>query len=68
MRITLSNISIRESQQTVKMQAIRSCDTLQYLSMLDGLYHDAIFHEQVSNLPEAYIKLDKIANDEKSTA
>ncbi|EBP3942748.1 DUF4765 family protein, partial [Salmonella enterica subsp. enterica] len=46
MRITLNNVSTRESQQSVKIQAIRSWDTIQYLSMLDGLYQDAIFHEQ----------------------
>lgn len=32
--------------------------------MLDGLYQDAIFHEQVTNLPEEYIKLDEMAKDE----
>lgn len=68
MRITLSNVSTRESQQSVKMQAIRSWDTIQYLSMLDGLYQDAIFHEQFSSLPEEYIKLDEMAKDEKRTA
>ncbi|EKR1434221.1 DUF4765 family protein, partial [Salmonella enterica subsp. salamae serovar 58:l,z13,z28:z6] len=41
-----------------------SWDTIPYLSMLDGLYQDAIFHEQVSNLPEEYIKLDEMAKDE----
>ncbi|WP_425443031.1 DUF4765 family protein [Salmonella enterica] len=35
-----------------------------YLSMLDGLYQDDIFHEQISNLPEEYIKLDEMAKDE----
>ncbi|ECL1757416.1 DUF4765 family protein [Salmonella enterica] len=64
MRITVSDISTRESQQTVQIQAIRSWDTIPYLSMLDGLYQDAIFHEQVSNLPEEYIKLDEMAKDE----
>ncbi|ECC9705268.1 TPA: DUF4765 family protein [Salmonella enterica subsp. salamae serovar 21:z10:[z6]] len=64
MRITVSDISTRESQQTVQIQAIRSWDTIPYLSMLDGLYQDAIFHEQVSNLPEVYIKLDEMAKDE----
>ncbi|EIK1848936.1 DUF4765 family protein, partial [Salmonella enterica] len=57
MRITLNNVSTRESQHSVKIQAIRSWDTIQYLSMLDGLYQDDIFHEQLSNLPEEYIKL-----------
>lgn len=64
MRITVSDISTRESQQTVQIQTIRSWDTIPYLSMLDGLYQDAIFHEQVSNLPEEYIKLDEMAKDE----
>lgn len=64
MRITVSSISTRESQQTVQIQTIRSWDTIPYLSMLDGLYQDAIFHEQVSNLPEEYIKLDEMATDE----
>ncbi|WP_416375473.1 DUF4765 family protein [Salmonella enterica] len=32
--------------------------------MLDGLYQDDIFHEQISNLPEEYIKLDEMAKDE----
>ncbi|EDO2949893.1 DUF4765 family protein, partial [Salmonella enterica] len=68
MRITLSNISTRESQQSENIQTIRSWDTIQYLSMLDGLYQDAIFHEQVSNLPEEYIKLDKMAKDEKKNS
>lgn len=68
MRITLSNISNRESQQTVQIQTIRSWDTIPYLSMLDGLYQDAIFHEQVSNLPEEYIKLDEMAKDEKKNS
>ncbi|ENP1900258.1 DUF4765 family protein, partial [Salmonella enterica subsp. enterica serovar Senftenberg] len=54
MRITVSDISTRESQQTVQIQAIRSWDTIPYLSMLDGLYQDDIFHEQVSNLPGEY--------------
>ncbi|MEA7931258.1 DUF4765 family protein, partial [Salmonella enterica subsp. enterica serovar Montevideo] len=54
----------RESQQTVQIQAIRSWDTIPYLSMLDGLYQDDIFHEQISNLPEEYIKLDEMAKDE----
>ncbi|EOH0856325.1 DUF4765 family protein [Salmonella enterica subsp. enterica serovar 50:k:e,n,x,z15] len=66
MPITLINISTRESQQTVKINAIRSWDTIQYLSMLDGLYQDSVFHEQVSNLPEEYIKLDERAKDEKT--
>lgn len=65
MRITVSDISTRESQQTVQIQAIRSWDTIPYLSMLDGLYQDDIFHEQVSNLPEEYIKLDGMAKDEE---
>lgn len=65
MRITVSDISTRESQQTVQIQAIRSWDTIPYLSMLDGLYQDDIFHEQVSNLPEEYIKLDEMAKDEE---
>ncbi|EGD6365891.1 DUF4765 family protein [Salmonella enterica] len=64
MRITVSDISTRESQQTVQIQTIRSWDTIPYLSMLDGLYQDAIFHEQVTNLPEEYIKLDEMAKDE----
>ncbi|EAO2170023.1 DUF4765 family protein, partial [Salmonella enterica] len=64
MRITVSDISTRESQQTVQIQAIRSWDTIPYLSMLDGLYQDDIFHEQISNLPEEYIKLDEMAKDE----
>lgn len=68
MRITLNNVSTRESQQSVKIQAIRSWDTIQYLSMLDGLYQDAIFHEQLSNLPEEYIKLDEMAKDEKKNS
>lgn len=67
MPITLIKISTRESQQTVKINAIRSWDTIQYLSMLDGLYQDSVFHEQVSNLPEEYIKLDERAKDEKRT-
>ncbi|MBA3111834.1 DUF4765 family protein [Salmonella enterica] len=66
MPITLIKISTRESQQTVKINAIRSWDTIQYLSMLDGLYQDSVFHEQVSNLPEEYIKLDERAKDEKT--
>ncbi|EBU7629399.1 DUF4765 domain-containing protein, partial [Salmonella enterica subsp. enterica serovar Virchow] len=37
MRITVSDISTRESQQTVQIQAIRSWDTIPCLSMLDGL-------------------------------
>ncbi|EDS9103002.1 DUF4765 family protein [Salmonella enterica subsp. enterica serovar Urbana] len=65
MRITVSDISTRESQQTVQIQAIRSWDTIPYLSMLDGLYQDDIFHEQISNLPEEYIKLDEMAKDEE---
>ncbi|HAE0843066.1 TPA_asm: DUF4765 family protein, partial [Salmonella enterica subsp. enterica serovar Senftenberg] len=65
MRITVSDISTRESQQTVQIQAIRSWDTIPYLSMLDGLYQDDIFHEQVSNLPGEYIKLDEMAKDEE---
>ncbi|MCT7041492.1 DUF4765 family protein, partial [Salmonella enterica subsp. enterica serovar Pomona] len=27
--------------------------------MLDGLYQDDIFHEQISNLPAEYLKLDE---------
>ncbi|ECJ2540278.1 DUF4765 family protein [Salmonella enterica subsp. salamae] len=68
MRITVSSISTRESQQTVQIQTIRSWDTIPYLSMLDGLYQDAIFHEQVSNLPEEYIKLDEMAKDEEKNS
>ncbi|EJF5606865.1 DUF4765 family protein [Salmonella enterica] len=68
MRITLNNVSTRESQQSVKIQAIRSWDTIQYLSMLDGLYQDDIFHEQLSKLPEEYIKLDEMAKDEKKNS
>ncbi len=68
MRITVSDISTRESQQTVQIQAIRSWDTIPYLSMLDGLYHDDIFHEQISNLPEEYIKLDEMAKDEEKNS
>ncbi|EMG4048507.1 DUF4765 family protein [Salmonella enterica] len=68
MRITVSDISTRESQQTVQIQAIRSWDTIPYLSMLDGLYQDDIFHEQISNLPEEYIKLDKMAKDEEKNS
>ncbi|ECG3777830.1 DUF4765 family protein [Salmonella enterica subsp. enterica serovar Breukelen] len=68
MRITVSDISTRESQQTVQIQAIRSWDTIPYLSMLDGLYQDDIFHEQISNLPEEYIKLDEMAKDEEKSS
>ncbi|EBQ1931122.1 DUF4765 family protein, partial [Salmonella enterica] len=68
MRITVSDISTRESQQTVQIQAIRSWDTIPYLSMLDGLYQDDIFHEQISNLPEEYIKLDEMAKDEEKNS
>ncbi|EIW9771100.1 DUF4765 family protein [Salmonella enterica] len=50
------------------MQAIRSWDTIPYLSMLDGLYQDDIFHEQISNLPEEYIKLDEMAKDEEKNS
>ncbi|HBI5654281.1 TPA: DUF4765 family protein, partial [Salmonella enterica subsp. enterica serovar Welikade] len=39
-----------------------------YLSMLDGLYQDDIFHEQISNLPEEYIKLDEMAKDEEKNS
>ncbi|HCW2306765.1 TPA: DUF4765 family protein, partial [Salmonella enterica subsp. enterica serovar Paratyphi A] len=58
----------RESQQTVQIQAIRSWDTIPCLSMLDGLYQDDIFHEQISNLPEEYIKLDEMAKDEEKNS
>ncbi|EIZ5584141.1 DUF4765 family protein, partial [Salmonella enterica] len=68
MRITVSDISTRESQQTVQIQAIRSWDTIPYLSMLDGLYQDDTFHEQVSNLPKEYIKLDEMAKDEEKNS
>ncbi|EDI2476590.1 hypothetical protein BW003_02225 [Salmonella enterica subsp. enterica serovar Poona] len=68
MRITVSDISTRESQQTVQIQAIRSWDTIPYLSMLDGLYQDDIFHEQISNLLEEYIKLDEMAKDEEKNS
>ncbi|EDV9777848.1 DUF4765 family protein [Salmonella enterica subsp. enterica] len=68
MRITVSDISTRESQQTVQIQAIRSWYTIPYLSMLDGLYQDDIFHEQISNLPEEYIKLDEMAKDEEKNS
>ncbi|EAR9993026.1 DUF4765 family protein [Salmonella enterica] len=68
MRITVSDISTRESQQTVQIQAIRSWDTIPYLSMLDGLYQDDIFHEQISNLPGEYIKLDEMAKDEEKNS
>ncbi|CEC21397.1 hypothetical protein PA046_0109 [Salmonella enterica subsp. enterica serovar Paratyphi A] len=68
MRITVSDISTRESQQTVQIQAIRSWDTIPCLSMLDGLYQDDIFHEQISNLPEEYIKLDEMAKDEEKNS
>ncbi|MFZ3613803.1 DUF4765 family protein [Salmonella enterica subsp. enterica] len=68
MRITVSDISTRESQQTVQIQAIRSWDTIPYLSMLDELYQDDIFHEQISNLPEEYIKLDEMAKDEEKNS
>ncbi|EAV3216246.1 DUF4765 family protein [Salmonella enterica subsp. enterica serovar Pomona] len=68
MRITVSDISTRESQRTVQIQAIRSWDTIPYLSMLDGLYQDDIFHEQISNLPEEYIKLDEMAKDEEKNS
>ncbi|ECW3158625.1 DUF4765 family protein [Salmonella enterica] len=61
-------MSTRESQQTVQIQAIRSWDTIPYLSMLDGLYQDDIFHEQISNLPEEYIKLDEMAKDEEKNS
>ncbi|EHM5678969.1 DUF4765 family protein, partial [Salmonella enterica subsp. enterica serovar Poona] len=43
-------------------------DTIPYLSMLDGLYQDDIFHEQISNLPEEYIKLDEMAKDEEKNS
>ncbi|EKO9661019.1 DUF4765 family protein, partial [Salmonella enterica] len=46
----------------------RSWDTIPYLSMLDGLYQDDIFHEQISNLPEEYIKLDEMAKDEEKNS
>lgn len=36
--------------------------------MLDGLYQDDIFHEQISNLPEEYIKLDEMAKDEEKNS
>ncbi|EJQ4759326.1 DUF4765 family protein [Salmonella enterica] len=68
MRITVSDISTRESQQTVQIQAIKSWDTIPYLSMLDGLYQDDTFHEQVSNLLEEYIKLDEMAKDEEKNS
>ncbi|ECR7491519.1 DUF4765 family protein, partial [Salmonella enterica] len=68
MRITVSDISTRESQQTVQIQAIRSWDTIPYLSMLDGLYQDDTFHEQVSNLPKEYINLDEMAKDEEKNS
>ncbi|HBI5705734.1 TPA: DUF4765 family protein, partial [Salmonella enterica subsp. enterica serovar Welikade] len=34
----------------------------------DGLYQDDIFHEQISNLPEEYIKLDEMAKDEEKNS
>ncbi|HGE9495896.1 TPA: DUF4765 family protein, partial [Salmonella enterica subsp. enterica serovar Paratyphi A] len=45
-----------------------SWDTIPCLSMLDGLYQDDIFHEQISNLPEEYIKLDEMAKDEEKNS
>lgn len=64
MPITLENITIRPSQPTLKRKGIGTRDTLQFLSALDGAHQDAVFHEQVSNLPAEFIQLDEMASNE----
>lgn len=64
MPITLENITTRPSQPTLKRKGIGTRDTLQFLSVLDGAHQDAVFHEQVSNLPAEFIQLDEMASNE----
>ncbi|HAU3159751.1 TPA: DUF4765 family protein [Salmonella enterica subsp. houtenae] len=65
MPITLEHIAAKPFQERLKAKGIRTWDTIQYLSALDGAYKDTVFHEQISNLPKDYIHLDEMARDEK---
>ncbi|VFS72721.1 T3SS secreted effector EspN-like protein [Salmonella enterica subsp. diarizonae] len=65
MPVTLEHVSSRTVQQKLNTKGIRTWDTIQYLSALDGAHKDTVFHEQISNLPEEYIHLDEMARDEK---
>ncbi|EGO0676718.1 DUF4765 family protein [Salmonella enterica] len=65
MPITLEHIAAKPFQEKLKAKGIRTWDTIQYLSALDGAYKDTVFHEQISNLPKDYIHLDEMARDEK---
>ncbi|EBH3346104.1 DUF4765 family protein [Salmonella enterica] len=65
MPITLEHIAAKPFQEKLKAKGIRTWDTMQYLSALDGAYKDTVFHEQISNLPKDYIHLDEMARDEK---
>ncbi|EJL5626503.1 DUF4765 family protein [Salmonella enterica] len=65
MPITLEHIAAKPFQEKLKVKGIRTWDTIQYLSALDGAYKDTVFHEQISNLPKDYIHLDEMARDEK---
>ncbi|EAU3477860.1 DUF4765 family protein, partial [Salmonella enterica] len=55
MPVTLEHVSSRTVQQKLNTKGIRTWDTIQYLSALDGAHKDTVFHEQISNLPEEYI-------------
>ncbi|EDS4966823.1 DUF4765 family protein [Salmonella enterica subsp. enterica serovar O rough] len=65
MPIILEHIAAKPFQEKLKAKGIRTWDTIQYLSALDGAYKDTVFHEQISNLPKDYIHLDEMARDEK---
>ncbi|EDI1753076.1 hypothetical protein GD488_26965, partial [Salmonella enterica] len=65
MPVTLEHVSSRTVLQKLNTKGIRTWDTIQYLSALDGAHKDTVFHEQISNLPKEYIHLDEMARDEK---
>ncbi|EDV4581052.1 DUF4765 family protein, partial [Salmonella enterica] len=49
MPVTLEHVSSRTVQQKLNTKGIRTWDTIQYLSALDGAHKDTVFHEQISN-------------------
>ncbi|EAU8371923.1 DUF4765 family protein, partial [Salmonella enterica] len=65
MPITLEHIAAKPLQENSKAKGVRTWDTIQYLSALDKACQDTVFHEQVSNLPKEYTRLDEMARDEK---
>ncbi|EAU5301601.1 DUF4765 family protein, partial [Salmonella enterica] len=65
MPITLEHVAAKPLQENSKAKGVRTWDTIQYLSALDKACQDTVFHEQVSNLPKEYTRLDEMARDEK---